>query len=167
MIPKSPNSNNSSTLSYKTGAIVVYQKDSTPVLGLILKESSKKHRVLNSNGAELDIADKRLFLIPGSAPSESQSQQSKIDWLKGVIEESKTHEINLKEIWELTVEETKEYTADQIAEIYFNKATTANTFSTLNTLFNDRVFFKCKNLNFTPRSASSVEELQNMIKAEA
>jgi exoribonuclease R len=115
------------------GSLVIYEINSVPTLGRVLKQKDGKCTILNERGEELLLpisrltsfkAPQKVFRFEAATDSDTKisskiAKQSIAETLKKIGEKVTEHasQINLPELWSLVSEEPNNYTIHQLAEL--------------------------------------------------
>ncbi len=71
-----------------------------------------------------------------------------------------TAELDLNLLWEVVREQGRSFTAEELAELFFGRRSASATSAMLEALFNDRLFFVRRHLEFVARDTEQVERLR-------
>ncbi|MBI5249206.1 MAG: RNB domain-containing ribonuclease [Desulfomonile tiedjei] len=135
-------------MSFQKNNIVDYYDNRRISCGLIIEVDDRKLRVLNDQGKEARISPTRT-LISGKEPGFplTGSRDEQVNRLKEISakrENLKTR-IDLRELWEVVGQETREIDIDDLSELFFgNENDSDSTASLLRAIFEDRLYFKIR-----------------------
>ncbi len=165
LLPKPPSSENSSP-AYRTGTLVIFDQDGASQTAVILEIAKNKAKILTMRERQMDLAFGRISLLPGTIPSDHQSHSEKATYLLSLrdtaLEASQT--IPLEELWSFVEEESREFTCDELCELYYGANDLTHHLALRFALQEDPVYFKRKKHHFEPRPKATIDELK---KAEA
>ncbi len=114
---------------------------------VILENSNKKRSKLNVNRVVFTHS------ISGKA-----STDQAIKWLLSEVSKIK-ETIDIFDLWELAVEEIKEYSIEELSSIIFTDAITIEKSSLFHLIRDENLHFKRKGLNYIPRTKEQIEEI--------
>lgn len=144
------------------GSLVEYENQGVALLGVIIGDKKGKWALLNQRGREVELPSIRLYLLPGSVPSDVRDIEGRTRYLSQVADrvDEAARKLNLEEVWQLLAGEDREISSKEITELVFRQDSLENRLTTRRALFIDTVFFKRKKVGFEPRGAEVVEELK-------
>lgn len=143
--------------------LVLYENDSAPILGYVISaKSPQRLSVLSEFGATVELPPMRLHPLPGNMPIQNTSTESRVAFLKElhIAARTATDTIVLHDVWEFVCSESREYSVDELTELYFGKNEISSHLALRLALNNDRVFFKRNLHRFLPRPIETVAELE-------
>ncbi len=127
--------------------------------GVVVREQDRHLAVVDASGHErLVLRDLVLLHHPDRRPSREQTAAA-IAALQAE-RETLARELDLNLLWEVTQEQGRSFTAPELAELFFGTRSSAASSVMLEALFNDRLFFLRRHLEFVPRSPQQVERLR-------
>ncbi|MCB0352670.1 MAG: RNB domain-containing ribonuclease [Bdellovibrionales bacterium] len=161
LVPKQPLFDKSSN-SFREGSLVIFDIDGASQLGVVLEASSQKARVLSMRGREQDLAYQRLGLLPGSIPSHCTTTQERSDWLLSAFESAERESASFptEELWTFVESEKRDFTPDELCASYFGENQFEPHLRLRLALHKDKIFFKRRKHEFTPRPIEIVKELK-------
>ncbi len=144
------------------GALVVYENDGTPILGIVLGWKKQRYQIWNDRGRELELDSVRLHELPGRAPEKCASGEARTEFLTSLKNEAEkaSTDVAIEEIWSSILEEGKDVTTEEISNLYFGDNTLSHHLAVRWALFKDKFYFKRKKDEFSPRAKETVEELR-------
>lgn len=155
-------------LAYPEGALITYENDGVPYLGVVLSSKKEKVALLNHQRRELELASSRLYRLPGRLPQEFTSLEEKEKYLRSLRDEAShfAATVDLEELWKLLREDASEFSNQQICELYYGSNQLLNHLGLRFALLSDNTFFKRNKESFLPRSAEVVEDLKRAKEAK-
>lgn len=154
-----------------TGKLIEYLDNGKFVCALVMESQSKRLRLINQNGRELNLPLSRVVHCSQDSHPTQLSRESVIKHLQDTTEtrSSLMDHINLLEIWELTAEEgTSSFSPGFLAELIFGSEATDDTVcALLRSIFEDKLYFKYKEGRILVNNPEKVEQLQLQQKKEA
>ncbi|MCP4683007.1 MAG: RNB domain-containing ribonuclease [Desulfobacterales bacterium] len=129
-----------------------------------------KLHLLTPANREVNLSPKRAILISESSIDTQKPREALLDRLKQ-IEESRNRlkdRIDVKELWDLVIDEKESFDHKYLAQLVFGQATTDDHQSAMGrALFEDRLHFKLKDGYFLANSAEKIERLVKQREEEA
>ena len=155
-----------STLS--AGTIVLYEDNGRALLAVVADTQKSKLSVLNERGRSVDLPAARLLPVPGRMPVHVKGAKEESGFLTTLHEsaEKDALAIDLQELWEMLLEDPREYSAGEVADLLFGETTTAKFLLAWCALVRHALFFKRRKSGFEPRPAEVVEELRRAEKVK-
>ncbi|MFA6498098.1 MAG: ribonuclease catalytic domain-containing protein [Desulfurivibrionaceae bacterium] len=130
------------------GAIIEYMEQSRFICAMVLDEDSKRLRLINQNGREVNLPLSRLLHQSAKRNSLTLSRDEQLRLLKEADQarQAMMPQIDLAEIWQLASEEEGvSFSPDFLAELAFGEDATDNHVAAfLRSIFVDRLYFKYK-----------------------
>jgi len=127
--------------------------------GLVVREQTNQLAVVETGGRERSIARDLVML---RHPDRKVTRETLVD-VVAVFEAERarlTAELDLNLLWEVLREHERGYSAEELAELYFGRRSASATSVMLEALFNDRLYFVRRHLEFFARSSDQVERLR-------
>jgi exoribonuclease-2 len=127
--------------------------------GLVVREQTNQLAVVETGGRERSIARDLVML---RHPDRKVTRETLVD-VVAVFEAERarlTAELDLNLLWEVVREHERGYSAEELAELYFGRRSASATSVMLEALFNDRLYFVRRHLEFFARSSDQVERLR-------
>jgi exoribonuclease-2 len=142
-------------------SVVVYEQDGDPILALVIGKKADKYLLLNEKGRQLELAASRLklFKVFAATALSSKEQESFLLGLGSQIRKM-AQTIELEELWSTLAGTTDLYCSEDLAGLYFAKASAEQELATHIRLVSQKVFFKRDRDKFVARSPEIVEELK-------
>ncbi|MHB1013944.1 MAG: ribonuclease catalytic domain-containing protein [Desulfurivibrionaceae bacterium] len=145
------------------GAIIEYMEQGRFICAMVLDEDSKRLRLVNQNGREVNLPLSRLLHQSAKRYALTLSRDEQLRLLKEAdqVRQAMMHQIDLAEIWQLASEEEGvSFTPDFLAELAFGEDATDNHVAAfLRSIFVDRLYFKYKEgmvLAHTPEAVAGL-----------
>jgi exoribonuclease II len=126
---------------------------------LVVREQDDKLVVLDASGREKSVA-RELVLI---RHPERKAQRGNLAEVLAALEAERAQlaaELDLHLLWEVVREQNRAFTAAELAELFFGLRSGAAQAVMLEALFNDRLFFVRRHMEFLPRAPEQVERLR-------
>lgn len=153
------------------GKLIEYLDNGKFICALVTENQSKRLRLINQNGREVNLPPSRVVHCSSATHPLSGSREELTNQLRYTTEKrlALMTDVNLEEIWELTVEESSNvFSPSFLAELIFGEDATDDTISALlRCVFSDKLFFKFKEGRILANSAEKVAQLQLQIEKEA
>jgi exoribonuclease II len=154
-----------------TGKLIEYLDNGKFICALVTENQTKRLRLINQNGRELNLPESRVVHCSKETYSFQHSRESVTKHLQDINEKrgSLMEHINLEEIWELTSEDSStSFSPTFLAELIFGSEATDDTVSSfLRCVFEDKLFFKYKEGRILTNSPEKVAQLQLQQQKEA
>ncbi len=153
-----------------SGKLVEYLDDGKFICAFIIESQSKRVRLINQNGREINLPVSRIV------HSSSRSYQTDLD-RETLARELKTtaekrsqlmQEIDLEELWELVSAETTDtFDPTFLTELSFGKAADDDTVSAfLRSVFADKLFFRYREGRIKVHSVEQVQQIRQQQEKE-
>lgn len=146
------------------GAIIEYMEQSRFVCAMVVDEDSKRLRLINQNGREVNLPLSRLLHQSAKRHSLTLSRDEQLRLLKEADQarQAMMQQIDLAEIWQLASEEEgASFSPDFLAELAFGEDATDNHVAAfLRSIFVDRLYFKYKEGRVLAHSPEAVDGLR-------
>ncbi|MCB0346586.1 MAG: RNB domain-containing ribonuclease, partial [Bdellovibrionales bacterium] len=148
------------------GAVVDYEQSGSPQLALAIEERSKKWRLINESGKEVQLPAERIFVYPMGVRSLPEDADQRTALLRTVLQSAEEirSKIDLFELWEILADEARSFELTELSEVIFTEVSLESHVALRRTLLDDTTYFKRKRNDFEPRSSEAVEQLK--IKAQ-
>jgi len=125
-------------------------------IGYVNGEKSSKLIIVNGYGDKITIKPDKIDFVINDKPQDMDDEKIK-NLYKDMID--KSHEINIKEIYDVVAEETDGLPLKDIAELYFIEGYSKDQlFPLFYALSNNSIYFKQKNDLFVPKDIEEVED---------
>lgn len=130
--------------------------------GLVLEADERRLRILTDQGRETKIAHNRALTV-GNDPHfpVSGTRDEQISRLKQIsVERDELKKlINLRDLWEIVVDEASEISLEDLSDLFFGKAQDVNSApSLLRAVFEERLHFRMQNHSVEVLSPERVEQ---------
>ncbi len=148
--------------------VVEYEQHGNPILSVVLEKKKEKWSLLNQFGAELELPENRLYLLPEKIKEEKISKaelEKFLNLTKDSVEKS-LQELNLEDAWNIFNEVQEEVSIVEIVELLASNNSLINHLAVRRLLIGDKVYFKRLKDTFQPRSALMVQDLKHQVKIE-
>lgn len=146
-----------------TGKLIEYLDNGKFMCALVTESQAKRLRLINQNGRELNLPVSRVVHCSSETHSSTISRESLVNHLKDTTTQrcSLMNEVNLKELWELTTDESSNiFTPSFLAELTFGEDANDDTISAfLRCVFIDKLYFKYKEGKVLANSPEKVDQL--------
>ena len=156
-------------MSY-TGKIVEYLDNGKFVCAMVTESQPKRLRLLNQHGRELNLPLSRVIHCSQVSYASSGSREDTTSILLDAAEQRNIlmSEIDLEELWELTVDEpTSTFSPKFLTELSFGKEPDDHlTCAFLRSVFLDKLYFKYKEGKVRVNSSEQLEQLKLQLAAE-
>ena len=154
------------------GKIVEYLENGKFICGLVTDCQSKRVRLINQNGREVNLPASRVVHCSESRYPTDSTRESIMKDLLAITEkrEELMEQVNLEAIWDLTAEEgsAASYSPMFLAELTFGEETGDDIVAAfLRSVFHDKLFFKYKEGKVRVNSPEQVEQLHIQMEKEA
>ena len=152
------NSDVSSPTKY-LGTIVEYLDQGRLKAALVTREQERHLAVIDSGGHER-LVPRDLVLM--RHPDRHADRQSAAEALGGLERERAelAKELDLQLLWEVAQEQSRSFSAAELAELFFGRRSNAAAAVMLEALLNDRIYFVRRHMDFVPRTPDQVERLR-------
>jgi len=152
------------------GSIVEYIEGGKFFCALVTQDTGKRLRLFNQNGREVNMPPSRIILSSKTRHSLDLNRTDQMELLKLTFKNRSelTKNIDLKEIWELAVQEQEpSFSANFLAELQFGgELSDDQTAAFLRAVFTDRFYFKYKNGKVTVHTQEQVEQIRHQLAKE-
>lgn len=146
------------------GAIIEYMEQGRFLCAMVLDEDSKRLRLVNQNGREVNLPLSRLLHQSSKRHSLALSRDEQLRLLKEADQtrQAMMQQIDLAEIWQLASEEEGgSFSPNFLAELAFGEDATDNHVAAfLRSIFVDRLYFKYKEGMVLAHSPEAVDSLR-------
>ena len=144
------------------GVLIQYEDDSQALLGVVTGTKKERLIILNIRGRELELARARVHVFPGRIPSSLTTAKARTEYLEKLSRDAEdaAAKIELEELWSVAVEESRNYSVNELASLCFGKEDLLSCVALRTLLIREKVFFKRDKDDFAPRPAATVEDLK-------
>lgn len=143
--------------------IVEYFEGNEIHFGKIAEESNNKFTIQKASKQKLKLSANRILFQHSVASDDNLS--STITALDKAIEEEK-EKISVIELWELTLEDSKEYSIEELASFLIDSPDSIIQSALFRSIREEKNHFKRKGLMVTPRTTEQIEEILVQEKKE-
>ncbi len=142
------------------GAIVEYFDQGALRPAIVTREQGDRLTVRDAAGHERAIARELVLVRHGVAPrpesGEARAQLAALEAEKAALRS----ELDLNLMWEVVQEQGRAFTAEELAELFFSRRSSAGAAVMLEALIGDRVYFVRRHREFVARAPDQVERLR-------
>jgi exoribonuclease-2 len=141
------------------GALVEYLDEGRLRPGLVVREQANQVVVVDAAGRERPVA-RDLVLV---RHHEGKVSRENLAAVIAAIEEERARlsaEVDLDLLWEVVREHGRGFSAEELAELFFGRRSAAGAAVMLEALFNDRLYFVRRHLEFVARGPDQVDRLR-------
>ncbi len=141
------------------GTLIEFLDDGRLKLGLVIREQANHVTVAEAGGRERSITHNLIMLRHADRKATRETLAATVAALEGEHAQLAA-ELDLNLLWEVVREHGRNFSAEELAELFFGRRSASATSVMLEALFNDRFFFVRRHLEFVARSAEQVERLR-------
>jgi len=141
------------------GSLIEFLDDGRLKPGLVVREQANHVTVAEAGGRERSVA---RDLIMVRHPDHKVTRDN-LAAAVATLEAEHTQlaaELDLNLLWEVVREQGRNFSAEELAELFFGRRSAGATAVMLEALFNDRLFFIRRHLEFVARNSEQVERLR-------
>ncbi len=145
------------------GKIVEYIDQGRFICTLCMEERGSRLHLLTASNREINLSPKRAIAVSETGVDISKPREDLIAKLCEIedVRGSLKQKIDVEEIWELVQDDEETYDHKYLAELVFgDEAGDNHASAVLRAIFEDRLFFKMKNGQFTPNSEERVDQIR-------
>ena len=142
-----------------TGSLVEYLDHGGLHAGFVVREQGDKLVIRDHTGHERTIARELIMMRHGARTEGEGDPGAQI----AALEEEKATlraELDLTLLWEVVQEQGRAFSAEDLAELFFGRRSSAGAAVMLEALIADRIYFVRRNREFMVRSPEQVERLR-------
>ena len=142
------------------GSLIEYLDHGGLHPAVVLREQGDKLVIRDQLGHERTIARELVMMRHGTARAEEDVDPAP---RIAALEEEKTRlraELDLTLLWEVVQEQGRAFSAEDLAELFFGRRSSASAAVMLEALIADRIYFVRRNREFMVRSPEQVERLR-------
>lgn len=143
-----------------TGSLIEYFDQGGLHPAFVLREQGDKLVICDRNGHERSITRELIMLRHGALRAEGGADPGA---QIAALEEEKAAlraELDLTLLWEVVQEQGRAFSAEDLAELFFGRRSSAGAAVMLGALIADRIYFVRRNREFMVRSPEQVERLR-------
>jgi exoribonuclease II len=141
------------------GTLVEFLDEGRLKPGLVVRENGNQLAVAEAGGRERSIARDLVMLRHPERKVTRDTLAATVAALEGERAQLAA-ELDLNLLWEVVHEDGRNFGAEELAELFFGRRSANATSVMLEALFNDRLYFVRRHLEFVARSAEQVERLR-------
>jgi exoribonuclease II len=141
------------------GTLIEFLDEGRLKPGLVVREQANHVTVAEAGGRERSIARDLVMLRHVDQKVTRDNLATVVDTLRAEHAQL-TAELDLNLLWEVVREQGRSFTAEELAELFFGRRAASATSAMLEALFNDRLFFVRRHLEFVARDTEQVERLR-------
>jgi exoribonuclease-2 len=141
------------------GTLIEFLDEGRLKPGLVVHEQANHVTVAEAGGRERSVA-RDLIMV---RHPEHKVTRENLAAAVATLEAEQTQlaaELDLNLLWEVVREQGRNFSAEELAELFFGRRSAAATAVMLGALFNDRLYFIRRRLEFVARSSEQVERLR-------
>jgi len=141
------------------GAIIEYLDQGRLHTGLVVREQGNQVVVIGANSRE-KVFSRDLVLV---RHTEHKATRENLAAALAAIDEERQRlngELDLNLLWEVVAEQGRNFSAEELAELFFGRRSASATSVMLEALLQDRLYFVRRHMDFVPRSTEQVERLR-------
>jgi exoribonuclease-2 len=141
------------------GDVVEYLDEGRLRPALVVREQGAQLAIIEAGGRERTIARDLVLL---RHPELKTSRENLAETLT-VLGDERTRlaaELDLNLLWEIVHEQGRNFSADELAELFFGRRSATATSVMFEALFNDSLYFVRRHMEFLARSPEQVERLR-------
>jgi len=141
------------------GSLIEFLDEGRLKPGLVVREQANHVTVAEAGGRERSVA---RDLIMVRHPDHKVTRDN-LAAAVATLEAEHTQlaaELDLNLLWEVVREQGRNFSAEELAELFFGRRSAGATAVMLEALFNDRLFFIRRHLEFVARNSEQVERLR-------
>jgi exoribonuclease II len=141
------------------GTLVEYLDQGHFRAGLVIREQDRHLAILDTDGRER-LIPRDLVMV--HHPERRPPRESAAAALAALESErgELARELDLNLLWEVVEEQGRNFTAPELAELFFGRRSSAAASVMLEALLSDRIYFVRRHMEFMPRPAEQVERLR-------
>jgi exoribonuclease-2 len=147
------------TNTKSAGTVVEYLDQGKLRAGLVLGEPADGFQLLEASGRERTVA-RELVLI---RHPERKADPASLAAVLADLEQERVRlaaELDLELLWGVVQEQGRSFSAAELSELFFGRRSSAAASVMLEALFNDRLYFVRRHLEFAARTPEQVERLR-------
>jgi exoribonuclease II len=141
------------------GTLVEFLDEGRLKPGLVVREQGDQLAVTEAGGRERSIARDLVMLRYPERKVTRETLAASVAVLEAERAQL-TADLDLNLLWEVLHEHGRSFGAEELAELFFGRRSACATSVMLEALFNDRLYFVRRHLEFAARSADQVERLR-------
>ncbi len=141
------------------GTLVEFLDEGRLKPGLVVREQANHVTVAEAGGRERSIARDLIMLRHADQKVTRDNLVAVVDTLRAEHAHLAA-ELDLNLLWEVVREQGRSFTAEELAELFFGGRSASATSAMLEALFNDRLYFVRRHMEFVAREAEQVERLR-------
>jgi exoribonuclease-2 len=141
------------------GTLVEFLDEGRLKPGLVVREQANHVTVAEAGGRERSIARDLIMLRHADQKVTRDNLVAVVDALRAEHAQLAA-ELDLNLLWEVVREQGRSFTAEELAELFFGGRSASATSAMLEALFNDRLYFVRRHMEFVAREAEQVERLR-------
>jgi exoribonuclease II len=157
------------TAAQYTGALVEYLDEGKLCAGFVLREQARNLAIIDGRGRERLVPRDLVMVRYGDHKTDRDGATEAIAAL-GQERAALAAELDLELLWQVVHEQGRNFTAPELAELFFGSRDSAQGSVMLEALLNDRIYFVRRHMEFLARTPEQVERLrvqQDRIRAKS
>ncbi|HYK66152.1 MAG TPA: ribonuclease catalytic domain-containing protein [Patescibacteria group bacterium] len=152
------NSDVSSPLKY-AGTLIEYLDQGRLKAALAIREQERHLAVVDSSGHERLVPRDLVLMRHPDRRAERETAAEALAELEQARAELAA-ELDLQLLWEVAQEQSRSFSAPELAELFYGRRSNAAASVMLEALLNDRTYFVRRHMDFVPRTPEQVERLR-------
>ncbi len=148
-----------------TGTIVEYLSSGNLEMGLVTAQSVSKLQLTSVHGRNLSLAPRNVVIAHPERCNLSEFPPLARELQEAIHE--LVEEVDTELLWESVRARERALNIQELAQEYFGESGSRQCSAVFQAVFEDRLRFKQKGLQFTPRTAEQVEEQQHAQQVRA
>ena len=141
------------------GSLIEYLDQGRFRAGLVVREQDRHIALLDAGGREKLIVRDLVLVRYSDRKADPANLAEVLSELEAERAELSS-ELDLNLLWEVAHEQGRTFSADELAELFFGRRSTAATSVMLEALLNDRLYFTRRHMEFQARTPEQVERLR-------
>lgn len=144
------------------GSFVAYEDNAALILAVVTGSKKDKRVIFNIRGRELEIAQNRLYVLPGKEDAGVASSAARLEKLKNLQSQidAEAAALNVAELWSFVHEDVRAYSVEDLCKSYFGSNELARHAGLRAALIREKIHFKRDRDLFEPRPQGVVDDLQ-------
>ena len=141
------------------GSLIEFLDEGRLKPGLVVREQANHVTVADAGGRERAVARDLIMLRHPERKVTRDNLAAEVATLEAEHTQL-AGELDLNLLWEVVREQGRNFSAEELAELFFGRRSAGATAVMLEALFNDRLYFVRRHLEFVARSSEQVERLR-------
>ena len=141
------------------GTLIEFLDEGRLKPGLVVHEQANHVTVAEAGGSERSVARDLIMVRHPEQKVTRENLAAAVATLEAE-QAQLAAELDLNLLWEVVREQGRNFSAEELAELFFGRRSAGATAVMLEALFNDRLYFIRRRLEFVARSSEQVERLR-------